>query len=397
MSIRHLTKVSICLFLLSACLFASAKEQVLHSFGSPPDGASSVAPLVMDSQGRLYGTTWFGGQYSKGIVFEVLLSHGVWTEKILHQFTGGKDGAYPIAGLILDAGGNLYGTALEGGSACGCGVVFEMSPSDRGWSYSVLHAFDGAHGSDPSYGRLVLDRNGSLYGATQLGGTAGVGTVFRLTRYKTGWKLTVLYNFTDESVYPYGVMMTDGRLYGTTPGGGNNLGTVFELSPAKQGPWTYKTLFAFTGGDNGAYAASGVIADPLGNLYGTVSEGGSGGLGLVYQLVLQSSKWKENVLHVFDYGDGYAPDSLVFDSMGDLFGETTGGGPGGACAYPGCGVVFELNRASDDWSYSVLYSFDGSDGSVPQGGLILDGDGNLYGTTEAGGSDNLGVVFEVKR
>jgi uncharacterized repeat protein (TIGR03803 family) len=397
MSTRSLIKASICIFVLAAYVSAAVKEQVLYSFGAAPDGSTPVAPLVMDSEGHLYGTTEYGGQYGKGTVFELLLSHDGWTEKILHDFTGGKDGAYPIAGLTLDKTGNLYGTALEGGSSCGCGIVFEMASSKNTWAFTVLHAFNGTDGADPSYGKLVFDRSGSIYGVTQLGGAAGVGTVFQLTPYKTGWKETVLYNFTDDAVYPYGVITWDGRLYGTTPGGGTNFGRIFELSPEKQGSWTFKTLFSFDGGENGAYTSSGLVADPSGNLYGTTFEGGSSGLGLVYQLVPQGEVWKENVLHVFDYGDGDYPDSLTFDSMGNLFGETTNGGPGGNCAYPGCGVIFQLSQAGHDWTYSLVDSFDGSDGSVPEGGLIIDGDGNLYGTTETGGAHNLGVVFEVKR
>lgn len=382
------------LLVFTASTFGAVKQQVLHSFTGTPDGSAPVAPLVADKNGNLYGTTWFGGANSMGCLFELSPTQSGWQETVLHSFTGGGDGAYPIAGLIVDQNGNLYGTALEGGSV-GVGDVFELAPSQSGWTFTVLYNFHGDDGADPSYGKLVLDKNGALYGATQLGGSSGVGTIFKLTPSQSGWKERVLYSFTDAEVYPYGVVMDGhGNLFGTTPGGGNNLGNVFELAPQQNGEWTFSVLFTFQGGEQGAYLSSGVILDNDGNLYGTTSQGGSSGLGLIFQLVPQNGTWTENVLHVFDYGDGFSPDSLVFDPKGNLFGETENGNMGGYCAYPGCGVLFELSPSGSNWDYSLIFNFDGSDGSGPEGGLLLRSD-SLFGTTVAGGSANAGVVFEV--
>ncbi|HEX8817111.1 MAG TPA: choice-of-anchor tandem repeat GloVer-containing protein, partial [Terriglobales bacterium] len=308
-------------------------------------------------------------------------------------FTGGKDGAYPIAGLTLDKNGNLFGTTLQGGSTCDCGVVFELAATENFWRFSIIHSFHGADGASPSYGKLVFDGHGSLYGATQMGGSGGVGAVFRMIPRQTGWQETVIYNLSGDTVYPYGVIMVDGRLYGTSVGGSGQV-SVFKLSPVKQGPWIYKQIFTFVDEESGSHLSSGVIADPLGNLYGTIPQGGANGMGLVYQLVPQGHEWVENVLHEFDYSDGASPNSLVFDSMGNLFGEAMDGGPAEKCPQPGCGVIFELGPG---YSFSRLYSFDGTDGSDPQGGLIIDGDGKLYGTTAGGGAGNLGTVFRVRR
>jgi uncharacterized repeat protein (TIGR03803 family) len=200
--------------IFTAIAFGSTKHMVLHSFAGTPDGSQSVAPLVADKSGNLYGTTWFGGEYSLGCVFELSRTQSGWQETVLHSFTGGTDGSYPIAGLTIDQAGNLYGTALEGGGSVGVGDVFELSPSQNGWTFSVLYSFHGDDGGDPSYGRLILDKNGAFYGVTQLGGSSGVGTIFKLTPSQSGWTERVLYNFTAGQAYPYGAVMDNlGNLF----------------------------------------------------------------------------------------------------------------------------------------------------------------------------------------
>jgi uncharacterized repeat protein (TIGR03803 family) len=378
------------LVLMTSALCA-AQEQVLHSFAGQPDGAQPMAGLVSDTAGNLFGTTELGGLHNHGTVFELSRSGNAWKAKLVHSFTGGSDGSLPIAGLTIDHTGNLYGTTLEGGSA-GVGLVFKLAHSQGAWKETVLHSFKGIDGADPSYGRLVLDKTGALYGTTQLGGTGKAGVVFRVAPSKGKWTETVLYNLTQQEYFSYGVVMdARGHLYGITL---NLNGVVFELTPKQNGQWTHSVVFTLPGGNEGAFPSSGIVLDKKGNIYGTTAEGGPSGQGVVFQLAQQQGKWVENVIHVFDYGDGSSPDSLVFDAKGNLYGETAAGGTGG-CTYPGCGVVFQLSPSNGEWNYSLLHSFQGTDGSVPVGGLILDSDANLYGATEVGGTNHVGVVFEV--
>lgn len=365
-------------FLCMALLAVTANAQtmnILYSFNHV-DGSQPSSPLIMDSQGNLYGTTQAGGVNAEGTVFEVTGD----TEQVLYSFMGGADGGTPYGGLVMDAGGNLYGTALYGGStACGdtgCGVVFEVSPEGV---ETVVYAFQG--GSDGFYprGTLAMDSQGNLYGTTQYGGAAGsYGTVFRISPKGVE---TVLYRFAGpptDGAYPFAGVTTDnaGNLYGTTEAGGAyGLGTVFRLSSTGE-----KVLYTFTGGAD-AYPWAGVQLDPHGNLYGTTT----GNYGEVYVIGVSG---KERVLHTFSGGnDGGLPlGSLVHAPQGWY--STTS--QGGAFGY---GTIF---RVTSGGSESVIYSFQGTpDGAQPYAGLIGDGKGNGYGTTFSGGSSNRGAVFEI--
>jgi uncharacterized repeat protein (TIGR03803 family) len=241
-------------------------EQVLYAFQSSPDGSLPSGPLIFDSKGDLYGTT-YGGGAGYGIVFEVGPSgSGGWKETILYTFQGGSDGANPNAGLIFDQAGNLYGTTSAGG-ANKDGTVFELSPSGSGeWTETVLYSF-GASSSDGAFpsSSLIFDGLGNLYGTTQGGGVSsycgsgGCGTVFELSPNGSGgWKETVLYSFganSSDGSQPNSPLTFDrkGNLYGTTPGGGNSCeellfngcGTVFELSPNGSGGWTETVYITF--------------------------------------------------------------------------------------------------------------------------------------------------------
>lgn len=326
------------------------KETVLYDFKDNPDGASPEAGLIRDAAGNLYGTTLLGGTSNSGAIFKVDKGG---KETVLYSFTGGRDGGNPLASVILDAAGNLYGTTDIGGDlSCqvgqrsGCGVVFKLAKTGK---LTVLHRFHGSDGADPFAG-LVRDKSGSLYGTTSAGGTGcydGCGTVFKLD--KTG-KLTVLHVFTDGTdgaVPMWGALIRDavGNLYGTTQWGGdlscnNNgagCGTVFKLD--KAGKET--VLYNFTSGTDGGLPAGALVRDAAGNLYGTTSAGG------------------------------------------DL--RCNGGG--------GCGTVFKLDKTGKE---TVLHAFeDNSDGTFPQGGLVRDAAGNLYGTTSWDGHVNFGVVFKL--
>ena len=222
------------------------------------------------------------------------------TEKVLYSFTEGTDGAYPIAPLIFDASGNLYGTTLNGG-ANGDGTVFELSPVNGGWTENVLYSFCSvsgcADGAAP-YSGLALDAEGNLYGTTQDGGSGAACN--------------------------------------------GHCGTVFELSPAGGGTWTETILYNFQGGSDGSYPRAGVIFDASGNIYGTTMEGGAANRGTVFEFA--SGTWTETILHSFHVNteDGTGPEAaVVFGHNGNLYGTTYLGGDAGCSGGGGCGTVFD--------------------------------------------------------
>ena len=313
---------------------------------------------------------------------------------ILYSFTAGADGGYPYSSLLLDAQNNLYGTTSQGGdSVCNCGSVFKIDATGH---ETVLHSFTGADGAYP-YAGLVRDAQGNLYGTTSYGGASGDGTVFTIAA--TGEE-SVLYSFTGtggDGAFPQAGLILDGQgnLYGTTSEGGNlacplpsggGCGTVFNLSPpgGGAGPWNETVLYAFTGiGGDGAFPQAGLIEDASGNFYGTTFFGGSlscpgfYGCGTVFKL---SAAGQETVLHAFSStaGDGGFPEAtLIQDAQGNLYGSTLGGGT------LDDGNLFKMTTTGQQ---TVLYTFTGgADGAAPAAGLILDNKGNLYGTTTEGG------------
>jgi uncharacterized repeat protein (TIGR03803 family) len=380
--------------LSSASWAATAK--VVHSFNQK-DGALPEAGLVLDSQGNLYGAAADGGDTSCvngcGSIFELSPFNGGWKETILHQFqANGTDGTNPYSTLILDSVGNLYGTTFKGGTS-NDGTVFELSPSAGGaWTEQILHNFDqdGTDGYFPE-APLTMDAAGNLYGTTPVGGKHGPGIVFKLAPGAGGvWTEEVLYDFQAGTLAGV-VLDSSGNLYGTTANGGpDRSGTIYELSQ-QNGTWTETDLFNFKPLD-GATPNAGLIFDSSGNLYGTTSIGGASNNGTVYELTPGSGGWTEKVLWSFDYSDGANPyASLVFDSSGNLYGTTYGGGTG-PCMY-GCGTVFELIPTSGRWREKLLINFQNI--ALPTAGVVLDSSGNVYGTMTNGGRFDHGAVFEL--
>jgi uncharacterized repeat protein (TIGR03803 family) len=346
--------------------------------------------------------------------------------KTLHKFENFTRGQSPMAGVIFDKAGNLYGTTSGGGNlGCGgpggCGLVFRLTPNQNGsWKESVLYSFcsltNCADGFDPEAG-LIIDQEGNLYGTTWGGGTPGAGVIFKLSQNSGGgWTESVVYNFCSVSncsdgVDPAAGLIFDaaGNLYGTTwHGGVHELGVVFKLTRHSGGKWTEAVLHGFTGSD-GMFPAASLILDAAGNLYGTTFGGGSrncvNGCGVAFELTPTSNgSWKEKVLHRFTGGkDGFLPfGGLILDGAGNLYGTANEGGED-KCGPYSCGLVFQLTpNARGKWKKTVVHYFTGGkDGGYPVSGLILDAAGNLYGTTQSGGNLNYcngfgcGVVFKL--
>jgi uncharacterized repeat protein (TIGR03803 family) len=391
----------------------AASESVLYSFTLPPNGVRPAAPVISDAEGNLYGTTFTGAKNGDGTVFELsppANGKTKWTERVLHHFGAQAKGAYPDgASLTFDAAGNLYGVTTQG-SEHNAGVVFELvKPTGGGhqWTETVLHHFYGGKNGGTPYGTLIFGSDGNLYGTTGFGGTSGAGTVFKLTPGNPGskWTESVLYNFTNgtDGGYPYCTLVFDsaGNLYGTTLNGGNTAnGVVFELSPPTSGnAWTEQVLHSFDSATDGMSPRTGVIFDASGNLFGTTGTGGTTGHGTVFEVSPPpggSGSWTESVVYNFAFNtDGGFPglSTLLRDSNGNLYGTTQVGGT------PRNGVVFELSpptQGNTNWTDTTLYSFTGTpDGGSPESGLIAGPNGSLIGTTEQGGINNQGTVYQV--
>jgi uncharacterized repeat protein (TIGR03803 family) len=309
----------------------AGKEKVLHSF-SQTDGDGAFpwyGTLVRDSSGDLYGTTYVGGikgQFCCGTIFKVTAAG---TETVLYRFTGDNGDGFPQAGVVRDSSGNLYGTTQNGGPS-NAGTVFKVDPTGK---KTVLYSFTGSTDGGYPMAGVVLDANGDLYGTTYEGGSAFAGTVFKVD--PTG-KETVLYGFTGstDGGSPQSGVIRDshGNLYGTTYYGGNQgAGTVFKVNTVGQ----ETVLHNFTSGNDGWLPLGGsLVRDSAGNLYGTTPQGGSNNFGVVFKI---DTKGNETVLHTFSGSDGKIPyGTLLLDKAGNLYGTTYAGG-----AYGG-GVVFKI-------------------------------------------------------
>jgi uncharacterized repeat protein (TIGR03803 family) len=412
--------LSLIMALLMIAPIAVGQEQVLHSFeNNGKDGRGPWSGLVFDGVGDLYGTTSLGGKSGAacggqgcGMVFELTPHEGRWGRNELYCFresTG--SGATPLAGVILDSDGNIYGTTQAGGHYQ-TGTVFKLTPGTDGkWQQAILHSFSNKDG-DGSYpiGNLIFDTSGNLYGTTSGGGEYLSGTVFELTPGTNGqWVETLLYSFCPIAGCPDGANPTSnlifdssGNIYGTTAGGGaQQSGGVFELVRGTSGQWTESTLYSFQNNNvDGVNPYAGVIFDSAGNLYGTTYWGGSYGAGTVFELSPNGQgAWTEAVLYSFnnngqDAQDPYA--GVIFDASGNLYGTAQYGGSGTGCPDGGCGAIFELSPNNGTWTEGVLYNFNdnGQDGFDPAGGLIFDASGNLYTSTIEGGVDGYGTVVE---
>jgi uncharacterized repeat protein (TIGR03803 family) len=454
-------------------------EQVLYSFSSKgPGGYSAQSEVVLDNAGNIYGTTTLGGNLECniygtyggdtsgcGTVFELTLTSSGWTETVLYTFVNGGDSYtegyfWGATGrLLIDSKGNLFGpaafgviyelqpggqsnwtyTAIQplysniiygdlafdsagniygetsGQNQCGdtsCGSVFELQNTSTGWNLITLYNFSTANGLISPAGGVTLDASGNVFGVSYRSESQHyAGAVFELTQSSTGtWQESTLLQFAQvDGDNPIGDLIADsaGNLYGVTLDGGGNTaclatyacGVVFRLSPQQGGGWQYDILYDFSAyGEiqyigTGPVGPTGLMFDSAGNLYGTALYGGQFNGGAVFKLSPDAGgMWKETTLYSFGAyrGDGLVPQgTLVMDGAGNLYGVTgLGGASALKCGCYGNGSVFELSPQPDGtWQEKLLYSFIGrTDGDSPSSGLVFDQLGNLYGATWSGGN-----------
>ena len=351
----------------------------LFSFTGPPNGLSPASGPVRGNDGNFYGTISQGGARNNGTIYRITPAGALTT---LYSFTGGADGAAPMAGLVLGKDGNFYGTTPNSGTG-GYGTVFQFTPA--GVLTTLFSFSNDADGGQPT-ASLVQGRDGNFYGTTK-SGALGVGTFFRITPAGT---LTTLYSF-DPSMDGYSVPNAllqgkDGNFYGAALlGGADGDGTIFRITP--DGALT--TLYAFTGDTDGGDPNGGLAQDAQGNLYGTTtSYGGDFGQGTVFRVTLDGTL---TTLHTFGYyGDGGDPSTgLVQGSDGNFYGATNQGGDNNLTG----GTIFQITATG---VFTTLYSFSGgADGSLPGATLTQNTDGSLYGVTVQGGTGGYGTVFRV--
>ena len=421
-SIRVIFLATFTTILLSTAAW-SANEVVLYNFCQTggyicTDGSSPNGALIFDAVGNLYGTTTSGGANGYGVVFELSPTPSGWTESVLYSFCAQAncaDGQAPEGALIFDSLGNLYGTTFSGG-AYKHGTVYELSPSPSGWTETVLYSFCAEGGTcgqgvwgyfdqAPQAG-VVMDKAGNLFGPTFYNGIfelspSGAGGWTESRLFEVGWS------------DPAGVALDGaGNVYGVAERGGlepDPGGYVFELS--KAGGWAESVLFGLPKNVQGQYADgynvnSTPVFDKAGALYSTTQYNGinvNGGNvigGTAFKLTPGHNGWTFRLLHRFNgKTDGAQPvGPVVVDDAGNVYGTTYAGGTGvcqGAASY--CGTVYKITKSGSAYSESVLWSFHGTDGFHPMAGVILDKAGNLYGTTQSGGTSTWsgGVLFEV--
>ncbi len=333
--------------------------------------------------------------------FAYVTSASAQTFSVLHTFAGGLDGATPQAGMVLDRGGNFYGTTSFGGCSGGqcLGNVFRLKHSGSGWILTPLHAFLN-HGDGQLPSAVAIGPDGSLFGTTWSGGGGCdpdvCGITYNLRPLATActsalcdWTESILYVFSEgqPSRPGFGPPAFDhsGNLYLTTTLGG--YGAVTELLKSN-GIWSLLVLHEFNGFDgNGPQA--GVIFDGADKLYGTTTGGGTSDYGTAYQLTPSGSGWTLQDLYSFQgQDDGQSPvGGLILDSAGNLYGTTTNGGLHGG------GTVFELSPTHGSWTLTTIYSFAGTTG--PYGSLAMDSSGALFGLTLRDGAYSLGSVFKL--
>ena len=383
---------------------ATDNDKTIHQFQGEQNNGNGSDPkggLIADSSGNLYGMTASGGTLNEGVLFELSPNgSGGWTYNVLYYCGITGYCGQPIGYLTMDSHGNIFGS--DGGFQ----RVFELSPDGSGeWSASLVYEFNSTYdGNAP--GPVILDSQGNVYGANLDGGN-GYGFIFELSPASGGgWTLTHLHDFvgTDGS-QPFWTLVMDssGNLYGTTPAGGTSTactggcGVVFELTN-NNGVWTETVLHNFENKE-GSIPGAGLLMDSKGDLYGTASAGGPFNYGTAYEMTQKDGTWVFTGIHSFtcENGDGTTPITpLIEDAEGNLYGNTGSGGSNDCLnGQPnGYGAVYELSSQGGHWRETILYDFKGKNDGFGGSPLLLGSGGNLFGESEENGL-GVGIVYEL--
>jgi uncharacterized repeat protein (TIGR03803 family) len=389
-------------FVLSLATATAATTEVIFSC-EEDEGEYADTDLETDNAGNIYGTTVLGGEFGGGTVFQLSPTSNGWVHTVLYSFTGGADGGEPYKGVTIDREGNLYGTAVTGGSgSCegGCGVAYKLTKSGGTWTQTIIHAFSGGNDGSGPGARLTVDQSGNVYGMAPTGGAYGLGTIYKINQTPNGaWIFKVIHPFTGGADGGSGsagrMVLRNGRLYGAaTTGGTYGSGIVCEITPRGAGRWDFRTLYSFRGQPDGSFPYGALLFNSSGHIYGTTYYGGANNIGAVYELSPRPiGEWDENVLYGFQGGaDGNSPISnLVFggDANLNLYGTTSEGGLGS-------GTIFKLSPVGGgQWTETVVHLFQGPpDGAFAYNGLVVDRLRNFYGATVHGGDDDDGCVYK---
>lgn len=396
---------AIAVFSAPAALSAKTFYQDLHDFAGGADGDTATSDLMADRQGRLYGTTYYGGTFGDGTLFRVTLptsKTGPAKIEILHSFQP-AEGVTPIGGVVIGTDGGLYGATNTGG-AHNAGTIYRVDPAN--FTATVLHDFNpGATPADGSapHGGLAAGPGGLLYGTTAAGGPLGYGTVFAISPKGDTVAYSVIHAFGagDDGDNPYGRLAVSGNnLFGTSVfGGPNSFGVAFQLTLTKKGAWAETGLYEFGSQTNDAiFPPDGLALAKSGLLYGC-AQGGSLGHGAAYQITPAKggAKLQETVIYSFGGNSGDPADggacSIAADKTGRLVGVSSGGGTNNT------GTVFTLTPSGGTWTLAVPYSFgiqSNGDAVLPNARVIGVKQGYYVGTAPSGGADNKGVVYRVK-
>jgi len=405
---------------------AVAREEAIYRFANVADGFGPLG-LVADEEGDLYGTTDLGGPNTNcyqgcGTTFELSppsTPGGKWTKTTIHAFNAdGVDGYQPTPSILLDNEGNIFGTTYFGG-AHNAGMIYELVPPiepNEPWNEYILFSFQYG-GTNPNIAGALLQTETGFYATTFAGGSAGGGTLLAMTQKRGSLSETVLHSFDLQrtSRPPGRTLILDGagNIYGIrfgmngvcTPDFPVYCGTVYRFKPTTPGGTSkYEILHRFEGSSDGWFPNDELTFDKHGNLFGTTSTGGAGTQGIVFELVpnKMGRPWAEQVVFSFGFGGDYQPlGGVVFGPRGELFGATSGG-------TIDAGTIYRLTpppMLGGAWTESTLYRFSGgSDGGEPNDQLVFGHDGALYGTTYAGGTGpctyygrGCGVVFRITR
>ena len=394
---------------IPARLCAAPTYQVLHDFSSSAAGRGPIGGVLPGPGGQLFGVTLEGGSAGNGLAYALIppTGPGKWREIVLHNFSGGTDGAFPLTGFSMNAAGTLFaGVDASGG---GQGTLYSLTPlNKRGTAFgeATLFGFDGTDGDGPE-GAPVVGSDGALYGVTLFGGSAGFGAIYKLTpptAGQTGWTQTVLHNFKGpDGKFPQAGLIQgpDGIFYGTTTdGGAHNDGIVFQLAPpaGAEKTWRETVLHSFAGGSDGINPFdAGVTLDKSGALFGTTALGGTFQQGTAYRLTPPakgSTSWTESILRSFGNGsDGEEPLSkLAIGNDGTLYGTLSQGGTSADL-----GLIYSLTPAAGGaYTYQTLHAFKGGrDGGNPFGDLSVGTSGTIYGATDGDTQVGIATVYDI--